>query len=79
METIETRQQRTKKMDRIGNNYGAALTVQECVEMFREEPQFQKALDNNLAMRFFLDGRGFSRVSRAFAAEVMALALRVAA
>jgi len=61
-------------MEKIGNNYGAALTTQDCVDMYKDQKMFREALTNNLGMRIYLSGRGFSRVGRAFADEVIRLA-----
>ena len=62
-------------MEKIGNIYGAANTVEEIVEMFKDEKAFQDAIDsgNNLAVRVYLSGRGYNRVTRSFAAAVLAV------
>jgi hypothetical protein len=57
-------------MEKIGNNYGAAFTPQSFVDFYVSQ---LKATDNNLVMRQQMASYGFSRVSRAFADEVMEL------
>ena len=61
-------------METIGNNYGAALTAQDVISMFADEKAFQESLKYNMAVRQYLCGRGFSRVARSFADEVIKLA-----
>ena len=58
-------------MNTIGNNYGAALTPEAVVEMFGSEKAFKESLKYNIGVRAYLCGRGFSRVSRAFADAVI--------
>ena len=66
-------------MNTIGNNYGAALTAEDIVATFSGETAFRAALASsspNLAMRMFLSARGFDRVARSFADNVISLATR---
>ena len=60
----------TATTEKIGNNYGVALSPQEFVE---RQIGNLKPTDNNLTMRQQMCGLGFSRVSRQFANEVMEL------
>lgn len=57
---------------KIGNNYGAGLTVQDCFSMFGNRGLIEAAeTKNNLAVRIYLGGRGFNRVNRSFADAVI--------
>ena len=54
----------------IGNNYGVSMTSESFVAMIGNDI---KPTSNNLTMRQQISARGFSRVSRKFADEVIEL------
>ena len=56
--------------EKVGNNYGVAMTATEFVSMFGNESGFPTD-NNNLRMRFYVESRGFARVTRIFADAVI--------
>ena len=62
--------------DKIFNIYGVGKTAEEIAEMYKDEKRFKESFGSILAMRFYLEGRGFNRVSRAFADSVITAAVK---